>query len=110
MDRPQSHNKLNIPKASSEVEAASKGLNRLRQTRYNQLNTSQRRYSDLRNNPSANHVRVRAFKKISCYNPVIDVLYSHNLSLIYHVAHELAKPSLLHHEDFNPTNGGTIKS
>ena len=65
MNRPQSHNKLNIPKASSEVEAASKGLNRLRQTRYNQPNTPQRVYRDLRNNSGANHVRVRASKKYS---------------------------------------------
>ena len=88
MNRPQSHNKLNIPKASSGVEMASKGLNWLRQTRYNPLNNSQRRYSDLRNNPSANHVRVRGLKKY----PVIDVLYFHYLGLIHHVAHELAKP------------------
>jgi len=67
---------------------ASKGLNWLRQTRYNPLNNSQRRYSDLRNNPSANHVRVRGLKKY----PVIDVLYFHYLGLIHHVAHELAKP------------------
>ncbi len=88
MNRPQSHNKLNIPKASSEVEAANKGYTDSDRAATISLIYHKSVYSYLRNNYGANHVSVRDLKKY----PVIDVLYFHYLGLIHHVAHELAIP------------------